>query len=95
LGTARTISWSSRLPTLLFQPGIAAMYACTGPSPSPFAICGLPPDSITTPSLFFVSLVRLALGAPALAFFFATFFVATFFLVAMGSLLLLRGLLRR
>ena len=29
---------------LRFQPGIAAMYACTGASPSALAICGLPPD---------------------------------------------------
>src|SRR5688572_10495102 len=34
---------SRRLPRLLFQPGNAAMYACTGASPSAFAICGLPP----------------------------------------------------
>ena len=27
-----------------FQPGIAARYACTGASPSAFAICGLPPE---------------------------------------------------
>jgi hypothetical protein len=26
------------------QPGNAAMYACTGASPSAFAICGLPPE---------------------------------------------------
>jgi hypothetical protein len=31
-----------------FQPGSAAMYARTGASPSPFAICGLPPESRTT-----------------------------------------------
>src|SRR5688572_26661610 len=35
---------SRRLPRLLFQPGIAAMYARTGASPSAFAICGLPPE---------------------------------------------------
>src|SRR5437867_11146582 len=48
LGTSRTMSASSRLPTARFQPGIAAMYACTGASPSAFAICGLPPESRTT-----------------------------------------------
>jgi hypothetical protein len=30
-----------------FQPGIVAIYACTGASPSPFAICGLPPERRT------------------------------------------------
>src|ERR1700737_505742 len=43
LGTFRTMSASSRFPTLRFQPGIAAMYARTGALPSAFAICGLPP----------------------------------------------------
>src|SRR5205823_12278545 len=43
LGTFRTMSASSRRPTSRFQTGIAAMYACTGASPSAFAICGLPP----------------------------------------------------
>src|SRR4029078_10846102 len=33
-----------RFPMSRFQPGIAAMYACTGASPSAFAICGLPPE---------------------------------------------------
>src|SRR5882672_3405584 len=37
------MSASSRRPTARFQPGIAAMYARTGASPSAFAICGLPP----------------------------------------------------
>ena len=37
------MSASRRLPTLRFQPGIAAIYACTGASPSALAICGLPP----------------------------------------------------
>src|SRR5262245_48371007 len=45
LGTVRTMSASSQRPTSRFQPGMPAMYACTGASPSPFAICGLPPDS--------------------------------------------------
>ena len=43
-GTLRTMSASSLRPTSLFHPGIAAMYACTGASPSPFGICGLPPE---------------------------------------------------
>src|SRR5437870_4283479 len=38
------MSASRRRPTSRFQPGIAAMYACTGASPSAFAICGLPPE---------------------------------------------------
>ena len=42
-GTVRTMSASSVRPTSCFQPGMAAMYACTGASPSPFGICGLPP----------------------------------------------------
>src|SRR6187397_2604724 len=43
LGTSRTMSASSRRPTSRFQPGIPAMYACTGASPSAFAMRGLPP----------------------------------------------------
>ena len=46
-GTTFTTSASSRAPTWRFQPGIAAMYACTGASPSALAICGLPPDRRT------------------------------------------------
>src|SRR5688572_18636308 len=38
------MSLSMRRPTSRFQPGMAAMYACTGALPSPFAICGLPPE---------------------------------------------------
>src|SRR5260221_721277 len=53
------MSASSQRPTLLFQPGIAAMYACTGGSPSAFAICGLPPER---------SFTGLASFAPGLAF---------------------------
>src|SRR5688572_30988269 len=49
LGTFRTRSASRRLPISRFQPGIAAMYACTGASPSAFAICGLPPERRGTP----------------------------------------------
>lgn len=30
-------------PTARFQPGMAAIYACTGASPSAFEILGLPP----------------------------------------------------
>src|SRR5688572_3814620 len=51
-GTVRTISASRRFPMSRFQPGIAAMYACTGASPSALAICGLPPESRTTASRF-------------------------------------------
>src|SRR5687767_11372290 len=48
LGTFRTMSASRRFPTSRFQPGIAATYACTGASPSAFAIWGLPPERRTT-----------------------------------------------
>src|SRR3970282_1567437 len=48
LGTFRTMSASRRFPRSRFQPGIAAMYSCTGASPSAFAICGLPPERRTT-----------------------------------------------
>src|SRR6185437_11124921 len=41
------MSASRRSPMSRFQPGIAAMYACTGASPSAFAICGLPPERRT------------------------------------------------
>src|SRR4029450_8450918 len=37
------MSASRRRPTSRFQLGMAAMYAWTGPSPSAFAIWGLPP----------------------------------------------------
>ena len=43
-GTVRVMSASRRRPTSRFQPGMAAMYAWTGASPSAFAICGLPPE---------------------------------------------------
>src|SRR6266849_7319049 len=69
LGTFRTMSASSQRPTSRFQPGIAAMYACTGASPSAFAICGLPPERRTTatfsPSRPLIGLTSLA---PGLAF---------------------------
>src|SRR5512134_3407108 len=52
-GTVRTMSASRRFPTSRFQPGIAAMYDCTGASPSAFAICGLPPERRTTFALVF------------------------------------------
>src|SRR5918999_1956544 len=51
LGTVRTMSASRRFPRSRFQPGIAAIYACTGASPSAFAICGLPPERRTTPAV--------------------------------------------
>lgn len=38
------MSASIRFATSRFQPVSAAMYACTGASPSAFAICGLPPE---------------------------------------------------
>src|SRR3546814_15253942 len=38
---------SIRRPTSRFHPGIAAIYACTGGSPSPLGICGLPPERRT------------------------------------------------
>src|SRR5436190_9375030 len=44
----RVMSASSCVPTSRFQPGIAAIYDCTGASPSAFAICGLPPESSAT-----------------------------------------------
>src|SRR5256885_14600310 len=50
LSTFRTMSASSQRPTSRFQPGIPAMYACTGVSPSAFAICGLPPERTFTGS---------------------------------------------
>src|SRR5688572_11833884 len=52
------MSASSRLPSSLFQPGIAAMYAWTGASPSAFAICGLPPERRTTFALLGLLLLR-------------------------------------
>src|SRR5690606_14321558 len=42
-GTARSISASRRRLVSRFQPGAAAIQACTGASPSPLGICGLPP----------------------------------------------------
>src|SRR5207244_13365739 len=53
------MSVSRRRPMSCFQPGIAAMYVCTGASPSAFAICGLPPER---------SFTGLASLAPGLAF---------------------------
>src|SRR5687767_10306982 len=67
LGTVRTMSASRRFPRSRFQPGIAAMYACTGASPSAFAICGLPPERRTIFSPF-RTLIGLASLAPGLAF---------------------------
>src|SRR6266540_672691 len=69
LGTFRTTSASRRFPRSRFQPGIAAMYACTGASPPAFAICGLPPERRTTATFSpFRSLIGLASLAPGLAF---------------------------
>jgi len=71
-GMARVMSASRRRPTSCFQPGMAAMKACTGASPYPFAICGLPPERRTTFSPFrdFTGWVSFATGlafAPAFA----------------------------
>src|SRR5918994_4043026 len=68
LGTCRTMSASRRFPRSRFQPGIAAMYSCTGASPSAFAICGLPPERRTATFSPFRALIGLASLAPGLAF---------------------------
>src|SRR5258706_5358550 len=65
-GTIRTMSASSRRPTSRFQPGIPAMYACTGASPSAFAMRGLPPERTTATFLPFRTLIGLAPLAPGL-----------------------------
>src|SRR5688572_27559514 len=66
LGTFRTIRASRRFPRSRFQPGIAAIYACTGASPSALAICGLPPERRTTrpfpPVRALIDLVSLVRG---------------------------------
>src|SRR6202165_6269132 len=69
LGAFRTRSAARRFPMWRFQPGIPAMYACTGASPSAFAICGLPPERRTT-AAFSPSrtLIGLASRTPGLAF---------------------------
>src|SRR3989442_11750252 len=67
------MSASRRFPMSRFQPGIAAMYACTGASPSAFAMRGLPPERTTatfSPFRTFIGLASLAPGstfAPAFA----------------------------
>src|SRR5262245_25245881 len=58
-GTAATTISSIRRPTSLFHSGIAAMYSCTGPSPSPFGIWGFPPESSFG---FFATAGRLTAG---------------------------------
>src|SRR5258708_39288860 len=68
LGTFRTMSASRRFPRLRFQPGIPAMYACTGASPSAFAMRGLPPERTTAAFSPFRSLIDLASLALGLAF---------------------------
>src|SRR6266567_153454 len=71
LGTFRTMSASRRFPRSRFQPGIPAMYACTGASPSAFAMRGLPPERTTatfSPFRTLISLASLGLAfAPAFA----------------------------
>jgi hypothetical protein len=49
-------------------PGIPAMYACTGASPSAFAMRGLPPERTTATFSPFRTLIGLASLAPGLAF---------------------------
>src|ERR1700674_1867916 len=68
LGTFRTMSASRRFPRSRFQPGIAAMYSCTGASPSAFAMRGLPPERTTATFSPFRALIGLASLAPGLAF---------------------------
>src|ERR1700687_4109774 len=68
LGTFRTMSASRRFPTSRFQPGIPAMYACTGASPPAFAMRGLPPERTTASFSPFRTLIGLASLAPGLAF---------------------------
>src|SRR6266436_2322750 len=60
LGTFRTMSASRRFPRSRFQPGIPAMYACTGASPSAFAMRGLPPERTTATFAPFRTLIGLA-----------------------------------
>src|SRR5207249_11308999 len=68
LGTLRTMSASRRFPMARFQPGIAAMYARTGASPSAFAMRGLPPVRRTATFSPSRTLIGLASLAPGLAF---------------------------
>src|ERR671918_548814 len=68
LGTFRTMSASRRFPRSRFQPGIPAMYACTGASPSAFAMRGLLPERTTATFSPFRTLIGLASLAPGLAF---------------------------
>src|SRR5258708_28418301 len=68
LGTFRTMSASRRFPRSRFQPGIPAMYACTGTSPSAFAMRGLPPERTTATLSAFRTLIGLASLAPGLSF---------------------------
>src|SRR5882724_5004982 len=68
LGTFRTMSASRRFPRSRFQPGIPAMYVCTGASPSAFAMRGLPPERTTATFSPFRTLISLASLAPGLAF---------------------------
>src|SRR5205809_275122 len=67
LGTFRTMSTSRRFPRSRFQPGIPAMYACTGASPSAFAMRGLPPERTTATFSRFRTLIGFASFAPGLA----------------------------
>src|SRR5882762_2059829 len=62
------MSASRRFPRSHFQPGIPAMYACTGASPSAFAMRGLPPERTTATFSPLRPLIGLASLAPGLAF---------------------------
>src|SRR6266851_999091 len=65
LGTFRTMSASRRFPRSRFQPGIAAMYACTGASPSAFVMRGLPPERTTISPFRTLIGLLIGLGPPA------------------------------
>src|ERR1700682_6782743 len=62
------MSASRRFPRSRFQPGIPGMYACTGASPSAFAMLGLPPERTAATFSPFRTLIGLASLAPGLAF---------------------------
>src|SRR4029079_10752181 len=68
LGTFRTMSASRRFPRSRFQPGIPAMYACTGASPSALAMRGLPPARTTATFSPFRTLIALPSVAHGWAF---------------------------
>jgi hypothetical protein len=69
---------SSRFASGRFQPGSAAIYACTGALPSPFAICGLPPVSNTGFLRVLVGLAVALMFGFGLGFAFAVGFALGF-----------------